>query len=340
MRVVIASARSHLADAQAWDRFVACDPRGHLLQTWAWGDLKGAFGWHPVRLAVERDGSLIAGAQVLYRRVGPFGMGYIPKGPLLVEQDPQAVAVLWRALHERSRKMGCILLKVEPEWHDEELQSHQWLAAQGLRPSAECIQPRRTIMVGLQGSEEELLARMKPKWRYNIRLSERKGVEVREGRVADIGVFYELLRITGQRDAFGVHNLEYYRRALELFAPTGRATLLLAYHEGQPLAALIVYAFNEMAWYMYGASANERRELMPNHQLQWRAMRWAKAQGCRQYDLWGITDTDSPDEVLGGVQRFKEGFGGQVVRYVGAYDYVYSRPLYWLMSKIRAQRGV
>jgi len=95
-----------------------------------------------------------------------------------------------------------------------------------------------------------------------------------------------------------------------------------------------------MAWYVYGASANERRELMPNHQLQWRAMQWAKAQGCRQYDLWGITDTDSPDEVLGGVQRFKEGFGGQVVRYVGAYDYVYSRPLYWLMSKIQAQRGV
>ena len=103
-----------------WDGLIAQDPRGHLLQTWAWGELKGAFGWTPVRLAVERDGSLVGGAQVLYRRLGPFSMAYIPKGPVLLENDSATTDVLWQAIHRRSRRMGAVALKVEPECRDDE----------------------------------------------------------------------------------------------------------------------------------------------------------------------------------------------------------------------------
>ena len=339
MRRIIACTAEGPIGPEQWDRLVAADPRGHLLQTWAWGQLKGEFGWAPERLAVERDGALLAGAQVLYRRVGPLRIAYIPKGPVWVEDDEPLVTALWQAIHRQARRRGAILLKVEPEWREDEAPP-AWLGGQGWRPSRECIQPRRTIWVDLQATEEEILARMKPKWRYNIRLAERKGVQVREGRAAEVGIFYALLQITGRRDGFGIHRPEYYRRAWELFAPQERVKLYLASYQGEPLAGLMAYCFNRQAWYMYGASSDVHRELMPNHGLQWRAMQWAKAQGCIRYDLWGISDVDprSPAAALGGVQRFKEGFGGEVVRYVGAYDYPYSRPLYALLERLWAAR--
>jgi peptidoglycan pentaglycine glycine transferase (the first glycine) len=337
---VLESTRPDFLDPSAWDEFVACDPRGHLLQTWAWGQLKGTFGWTPVRLAIEQDGTLVAGAQVLYRKVGPLCLGYIPKGPVFAQENAESAETLWCAVHTCSRRMRAIALKVEPEWRDDDTQAHTVLSMHRFAPSQECIQPRRTIIVDLRAGEEQILARMKSKWRYNIHLSERKGVEVREVGLAGLGDFYALMRITGERDRFGIHTLEYYRQALELFTKTGRATLFMAYCEGQPLAGLMPYAFNGQAWYMYGASANEHRELMPNHQLQWRAMQWAKSKGCYQYDLWGIPDVgeEAPTAALGGVQRFKEGFGGEVVRYMGAYDYVYSQPLHWLTTRVWAWR--
>ncbi len=332
---VIESHEQAFPPPEVWDAFVAQDVRGHLLQTWAWGELKAAYGWTPVRLAVERDGSLVAGAQVLYRRLGPFSLGYIPKGPVLVDESPDGVNLLWQSLHRCSRRMRAINLKVEPEWYDDQVDRPSWLVEHSLRPAKEFVQPRSTIIVDLAAEPDALLARMKPKWRYNIRLSERKGVEIHEAGADDVRRFHELMRVTGKRDAFGIHSLDYYQRVLALFAPLGRAQLLMAHHNNTLLAGLMVFAFNKQAWYMYGASSNERRELMPNHQLQWRAMQWAKGKGCQQYDLWGIPDVDEdPDTAaLAGVGRFKAGFGGRVVRYVGAYDYVYSEPLYWLLCK-------
>ncbi len=311
--------------ADSWDRLVASDPRGHLLQTWAWGDLKAAYGWSPLRLAVEQDGALVAGAQVLYRRLGPLSMAYIPKGPVLADASPEVSTALAGAVHDASRRRRSLYTKVEPEWQEHESPGHPWLAASGWDRSEETVQPRRTIIVDLQAAEDDILARMKSKWRYNVRLAGRRGVEVREAGPEGLDVFYRLLRVTGERDAFGIHTKAYYQQALGLFHALGRATLFLATYQGQPLAGLLPFAFNGQSWYMYGASSNECREMMPNHLLQWEAMRWAKAQGCRQYDLWGIPDADgdTPDEDLAGVGLFKAGFGGEVVRYVGAYDYVY-----------------
>ncbi|MBC7237207.1 MAG: peptidoglycan bridge formation glycyltransferase FemA/FemB family protein, partial [Chloroflexi bacterium] len=312
-------------------------------QTWAWGELKADFGWTPVRLAVtQSDGEegIVAGAQVLYRRLGPLSMGYLPKGPWFVQEADEASDALWQAIHRLSRLMRAVALKVEPEWFDEEAVRHAWLVGHGFQPG-EPVQPRRTIVVDLTADEEEILARMKSKWRYNVRLSMRRGVEVREGTEKDLGLFYRLMAVTGERDEFGIHSEAYYRRAFELFAPCGRARLFLAYYDGQPLAGLMVFLFNRRGYYLYGASSDAHRELMPNHQLQWRAMQWAKEQGCISYDLWGITDIDpdSPSAELSGVERFKAGFGGQTVRTVGAYDYVYHRCLYGLAIRLR-RRGL
>ena len=326
---------------KAWDRLVAADPAGHLLQTWAWGELKARFGWKVERLAIMRDGAPIAAAQVLYRRVGPLSMAYIPKGPVLLDDDAEASAALWRGVDRASRRRRALWLTLEPEWRDGDQRRIEQLSHWGFEVGGQPIQPRRTVIVDLQADEEAILGRMKSKWRYNVRLSERKGITVRQGELADVEIFHHLLITTGERDAFGVHSLAYYRAAYQLFCDEGRVALFLAEYEGEPLAGLMVYAFNGQSWYMYGASADRERARMPNHALQWRAMRWAKEQGCRQYDLWGITDDEggAGNQALAGVERFKLGFGGEVVRYLGAYDRPYCRPLYALAQRALAWRG-
>jgi lipid II:glycine glycyltransferase (peptidoglycan interpeptide bridge formation enzyme) len=207
------------------------------------------------------------------------------------------------------------------------------------------IQPPRTIIVDLRGSEEEILARMKQKCRYNIRLAEKKGVTVRAWD--NIPAFHKMMLVTGGRDNFGVHSLEYYRRAYELFHPTGMAELLVAEFEGKPLAALMVFARRRRAWYIYGASTDEERNRMPTYLLQWEAMRWARSKGAEEYDLWGVPDEEEATleanfetrhDGLWGVYRFKRGFGGELKRSQQAVDRVYNPLLYKLYERYMASR--
>ena len=198
-------------------------------------------------------------------------------------------------------------------------------------------------MVDLRRSEDEILARMKQKTRYNIRLAQKKGVTVRPWD--DLPAFHEMMLVTSGRDGFGVHTLEYYQRAYQLFHPTGMAELLVAEYDGLPLAALMVFARRRRAWYVYGASNDQERNRMPTYLLQWEAIRWARSKGAEEYDLWGVPDEE--EEILEaqftertgglwGVYRFKRGFGGEVRRAAQAFDRVYNPLLYkvylWRMA--------
>ncbi|HEV2472480.1 MAG TPA: peptidoglycan bridge formation glycyltransferase FemA/FemB family protein, partial [Chthonomonadales bacterium] len=195
------------------------------------------------------------------------------------------------------------------------------------------VQPLRSILLDLTPDEDALLASMKEKWRYNVRLAGRKGVMVHMAQTTqDIQGWYQILRVTGQRDGFGIHTLDYYLRAWQLFAPRNLAQLFLAEHDGRLLAGIFVGCMARQAIYLYGASSNEQRQLMPNYLLQWEAMRWAKSQGAQSYDFWGIPDSDDPGEALAGVYRFKSGWGGQVVRFAGNYEYV-CRPVMMRLAR-------
>src|SRR5260221_5134557 len=186
------------------------------------------------------------------------------------------------------------------------------------------IQPVRTILLDLTADEATLLARMKEKWRYNLRLAERKGVKVRAAQsVEDVQAWYNLIQITSERDQFGIHTLDYYLQAWRIFMLRQQGRLFLAECEGQLLAGIFVSLYAKQGIYLYGASSNEQRNLMPNYLLQWEAIRWAKAQGAKQYDFWGIPATDAEAEAMAGVYRFKSGWGGEVVRFVGCYQHVY-----------------
>ncbi|KAF0107035.1 MAG: FemAB family protein [Anaerolineaceae bacterium] len=316
-----------------WNNYLSRSPDAHLLQTGEWGELKRGFGWEPVRVAAGD-----CGAQILFRRL-PMGLtvAYIPKGPVYSEQCTVSSEQFWGEVDAVCRARRAVFLKVEPDaWEDALTPTPLPKSAEGqMRASAHSIQPRRTILVDLRGSEDEILARMKQKCRYNIRLAEKKGVTVRPW--TNVDGFHKMMTVTGARDEFGVHSLEYYRRAHALLHGAGLAELLVAEYEGKPLAALMACARGKSAWYLYGASTDEERNRMPAYLIQWEAMRWAKARGAEMYDLWGVPDEDesaleagfeSRSDGLWGVYRFKRGFGGAVKRSAQARDKVYHPLLY------------
>jgi peptidoglycan pentaglycine glycine transferase (the first glycine) len=337
---------------QEWDRFVAGHPHAHVLQTGLWGDLKAAFGWEVGRVALVADGGPVAGGQVLYQRL-PGGLGrlaYVGRGPLLDWEEAEPTTALFTALEAEARARGAAVLTVEPDLPDEPCHRER-LAALGLVPSPlGSVQPRRTLVVDLSGDEEAILAAMRSKTRYNVRLAGRRGVTVREGAGADLPAFQRLMAATAARDRFGVHAPAYYERAFRLFVPRGWARLLLAEVEGEVVAGLMLFALGRRAWYFYGASGDAHREKMPNYLLQWEAMRWARSLGCAEYDLWGVPDVEEERleaeftrrrDGLWGVYRFKRGFGGRLARTVGAWDLALrSLPyrLYTLAARLR-RRG-
>ena len=293
-------------------------------------------------------------------------LAYIPKGPVIDWSDPGLCQAFFTQLNTQMRKQGALALRLEPNrlvnaitsvtnitnvtsstvnkpllnafpsssppvMHPDEPVgtipcSPPVTLPMPLYPVSP-VQPVRSIVLNLLPTEDALLAGMKEKWRYNLRLAERKGVTVREAQtVEDIQAWYALLQTTANRDHFGIHTIDYYLKAWLIFAPKQQARLFLAEYEGRLLAGIFVALLAKQAIYLYGASSNEHRNLMPNYLLQWEAIRWAKQQGAVQYDFWGIPETDSEDEAMAGVHRFKRGWGGEQVRFVGCYEHAY-RPM-------------
>jgi len=339
--------------AQEWDAFVAQHPQASFLQLSGWGGLKSAFGWRSRTVTLcDDDGTIRAGALLLLRRVAGLTFAYVPRGPLWDWDNRESSRELLAAIDRAAGEEGAAFLKIEPPLLDTPA-NRALLHNYGFRPSPQTVQPRSTIALDIRGSEDEILARMKSKWRYNIRLAERKGVTVRAGGPEELAHFDDLMAATGTRDGFAVHSPAYYRTAYDLLVPR-HGVFLYAEYAGQVLGAIVVLQCGPLAWYVWGASSDAERNRMPNHALQWAGIRWARERGALGYDFWGIPDEigqiaggmadgapvpaeEMPVDVeafpsgdLWGVFRFKQGFGGQVERTVGAWDRPLNAPLYQL----------
>ena len=343
-----------------WNRFLLEHPTAHVLQTGEWGELKSAFGWKPIRL-ITGD----VGVQILFRRL-PLGftVGYIPKGPVCKNPASAVQDPFWQEIEDICKTNRAVFCKFELDsWDVEHMSLHSspsFIPENSIPPraivtgplfrnnwsySTHNIQPPRTLIVDLKGSEEEILARMKQKTRYNIRLAQKKGVTVRPW--GDLESFHKMMLITGGRDGFGVHSREYYQRAYDLLYPKQMGEILVAEYQGKPLAALFVARNGKRAYYLYGASTDEERNRMPTYLIQWEAMKWAKSHGCQEYDLWGVPDEEEATleaefekrhDGLWGVYRFKRGFGGELKRAVQAMDRVYNPFLYWAYLRLAGDR--
>ena len=327
-------------DARRWNDVLATLPGRHLLQSWEWGEIKRQTGWWAHRLLFERQGVVVAAAQVLTRRLGrlPLAVQYAPKGPALDYSDPALTVAVLAALEDYARRSRAILLKMDPDVPDDTPAGRavrDLLRHRGWQASAEQVQFKNTALLDLASGEDAVLTGFKQKWRYNVRLAGRKGVTVRAGSEADLELFYRLYAETGRRDGFLIRPLSYYRGAWQtLLQGQGQVggRLLLAAVGEETVAGLLIARFAATAWYLYGASGSHQREAMPNHLLQWEAMRWAIAQGCTTYDLWGAPTALVESDPLWGVWRFKEGFGARLASHIGAFDFAPSGLAYYLYT--------
>lgn len=334
-------------DAEVWDGALRRLPEPHLLQSWHWGQVKSSQGWSPLRL-LWRNGSdqPQAAAQVLERTASLPGLRlpvlYCPKGPILDWGQVELRRRVLSDLTDLGRRKAVIQLKIDADvplgWgvpgEENDSPSREGAAVEadlielGWRPSDEQIQFRNTMIVDLQPSEDEIMAAMKQKTRYNVRLADRRGVVVRRGDVEDIRLLYKMFAETSLRDGFAIRGQEYYRQAWGRFIRRDEARPLIAEVEGEAVAAVIPYRFGDRAWYLYGMSRDAHREKMPNYLLQWEAICWAKESGCTSYDLWGAPDRFDRSDPMYGVYRFKRGFPATVLRTMGAWDYPARRRLY------------
>ena len=307
---------------------------------------------------------LVAATMILKRRIPIRGLGarlnilYIPKGPLLDwSNEPLRTRVL-DDLQSFARKQGAIFLKIDPDvvlgtgipersptspvvgivkrQNNDEQAVISALGRRGWLFSSDQIQFRNTIMIDLSPSEDELLAHMKQKTRYNVRLACKKGVAVRVGKMDDLPMLYKMYAETSARDGFIIRDEDYYLTVWQTFmeSKTPACEPLIAEVSGEPVAAIFIFYFAGRAYYLYGMSREAHREKMPNYLLQWEAMLRAKAAGCNLYDLWGAPDVFDESDPMWGVFRFKEGLGGQVVRTLGAWDFTPKPLWYKLYSEV------
>lgn len=335
--------------AEEWDRFVAQGDCFGLMQSWDYGRFKSTLGWEAHRVMVSGDSGPLAAAQVFVKEF-PLGMGsiaHVPRGPVVISEEPEALDLVYEKLREIAQDHRAIFLKVEPAWMDSP-QNRRAMTERGFRESVHPIQPEATVFLDLSRPLEEIFKGFSRSTRNKINASARKGLSVRRGGVGDIPVFYELMLETFKRTGMTVRAQERFAAEFSLFAASNRALLVIAEHDGKPVAAHIAYTFGRWAAYFHGGSSADRANLNPNVLLIWEQVKWAKERGCEMFDLWGIPGevrkmkaegTEIPEERTDGqwgVFKFKRGFSKDVVTFVGSFDYVFAPMRYQLVSQFLA----
>ena len=367
-------------DSDTWNSIVSKLPNPHFLQTYEWGQVKARYGWNPLYAVWTSDGKfsifsdsdnyspgsdhVLAAALILNRQVLKKGFArrlsilYSPKGPLLDWSDEPLRNRVLNDLQSYAKKQGAIFMKMDPDVvlgtgvSDGEAKVNDQrgqtviseLGRRGWQYSSDQIQFKNTVLIDLTPSEDEMLARMKQKTRYNIRLAEKKGVALRIGTQEVFSMLYRMYAETSVRDGFVIRDEGYYRIVWETFMPDNAGIFegrdipacepLIAEVDSKPVAAIFVFYFARRAYYVYGMSRNAHREKMPTYLLQWEAMKRARAKSCTIYDLWGAPEVFDESDSMWGVYRFKEGLGGQVIHTLGAWDFVPSPFWYKIYSEI------
>ena len=335
-------------EAPEWDAFVSAAPGGHHTQTSLWAQVKAPLGWQALRVVVRREGRIAGGAQILYRRV-PFAagsIGYLTKGPLLPAGDPALEDVVMRRVRDAARQKHIRFLIAQPP--SDRLDLCERMPAWGFRPSLMEFAPTpyTTMRIDLSKRTDELLAGMRSKTRYNIRLAQRRGITVREGNAQDHGVFYRTLQATSQRQNFPEYPEEYWQRFDAVFQACGFTKIFLSEYEGEVVSSVLLVNFGDTVIYKKGGWLGSQKDLHPNEVLHWEAIQWAKRQGYRYYDFEGINPDAArailqegtlPKSFHGSLSWFKTGFGGELSFYPGAYDYLPDPLLRWGYANIFAR---
>jgi len=325
---------------ESWDKIVL-EKQGSFLQSWAWGEFQQSVGRKVSRLSGN-------GWQAQFIRFKLPGASkfywHCPRGPIMGNFQIEELIARFKS---EIKESGDIFFRLGPEWemgrgYQEKLEK------EGFSRLTYDIEPSQTLILDITKAEEELLAQMHEKWRYNIRLAERKGVKIKIVSYDDDNFkkyFEEFYRLvdqgTSERKKIKHHPKEYYRKQLAINDPQLKFLLAFAEYEGKIIAANIMVIFNKRGIYLHGATDNGFRSIMAPHLLQWEQIKYAKQRGCTAYDFWGIVNEHTLDKrgsSWEGFTRFKHGFGGQEVNYVGYFDYPLSGFWYFLYRLVQKFR--
>ncbi len=323
----------------AWDDFLRGRPGGHHVQTSMWAEVKATVGWEPFRVVAHADGSIVGGAQILTRRIGSVGrIGYVANGPValtasvhdLVLDEIEKLARAKRIRHLTIQPPLVGAIAFDP-------------VRRGYLPSSTHVVPAATAIVDLDQDTESMLASFHRKTRYNVRVSGRKGISVRQGSRDDLTIYHSMLRETATRQGFNPFPLRYYEAMWDRLHPHGHLRLAVAEHDEAPVSAQIAVGFGDTVVNKMSVWSGREGSRRPNEAIQWSAMRWAAHQGYRFYDLEGIspvaaeallTGSPLPDSLDQTVTSFKLGFNGRPLVAPNAHDFIYSTPVRWAFGEI------
>lgn len=321
-----------------YEAFVQSHPKGHFAQSSLWAKQKPAWTWRAI-LCRSEDGRIKGSIAFLIRKMPVVRkkMMYACRGPVCDLTDRATFEELMEAAKRLAKTEKAYVIKIDPDVPSSNSDFVKLLTDCGFQPkdmgkNFEAIQPKYVFRLYLNGrTEEELLASFHQKWRYNIRLAVKKGVEVRICGKEMVPEFARIMVETGVRDNFATRPPEYFSAMLDNLGDKCR--LYMAFHEGKPIAGTLAILYGDKVWYLYGASSNKHRNLMPNYLLQWNMIQWAVENHCRVYDFRGVSGDISEDNPHYGLYRFKKGFGGEFTEFIGEYDYVLKKLSYFIAEK-------
>ena len=314
-------------NAEDFDRYVTASPQASFMQMSSWADVKNNWKWRGI-VCKDADGAICGTIAVLIRKVPvlPYSLFYCPRGPVCDLHNKEVFTTLLDALKELGKEYHCCDIKMDPDVGVDDDEFRKFVTDLGFKlmgntMSFETAQPRFVFRLDVKDkTEEEVIASFHSKTRYNIRLSVRKGVTVEIKGPEAAEEFHKIMIETGDRDDFGIRSADYFKRMVTAMGEDAR--IYMAYFEGKAIAGSLAIRCGNKVWYLYGASSNENRNVMPNYLVQWSMIQWAIESGCEIYDFRGVSGFLDESNPLYGIYRFKKGFNGDLVEFMGEMDLI------------------
>lgn len=325
---------TEIVERETWEDFVSKREFAPFLQSWPWGEFQEALGHRVLRLALINNDRVAACAQMIIGRRKLASYAYIPYGPVLDWSNHAQVDAFLTALRNSASAEGVDYLRIEPRI-ERSAEISTALTRSGFRKAPNAGQFDEGWVLDLGESEESLLSNMRSNTRYRIRQSAKKGVAITESTsTADMHILHELLQMTANRQQFRSHSQSYFQKQFEVLSRSGLAKLVISNLGEEHLAVAEIVNYGDTSNYLHGGSATTSK-IGAAHLLHWTAIQAAKRAGRKLYDFGGATTSTSPKHSWYGMSWFKQGFGGRMVRLVGAWDYPISRR-YWLVWAVES----
>ena len=327
-------------DKKAYKEFLENNERCNFQQSIEWGKVKQAWK-NEIVLSKDNEGKIVGAVSVLIRKMPIFGnFMYISRGPICNIHDKAVLQDLTEGLKLLAKKYKAFTLKWEPDIKSDDLEFRKIATELGFKIKddakdfSEGIQPRYVFRLNLKDkTEDEIFAEFHQKTRYNIRLATKKGVVIREGKREDLKDFHKIMEITGKRDDFMIRPLSYFEKMYNELAPE-HFKLMMAYtSDGEPISGIIDIIYGNKIWYLYGASSNAHRNLMPNYLLQWDMIKYSIEHKKDMYDFRGVVGIVDESHPQYGLYRFKKGFNAEFTEFIGEL-YINYKPITYKMYKI------